>query len=153
MSSKVDAILERRLAALEAAIAGIDGGGFERRVAALEVTVAGIGHNGGPPLDEEPLDPPPPPKRKPVLLPDRLVAERYDVTVRTLERWDEKTELGFPKPVYVRRRRFRVIDKLDEWDRGNARKAVDSHNPRRALAQALPRAQRGRFTKPHTPET
>ena len=131
---------------------------FERRLAALEAAqqemataLAGIGHNGGPPLDDE-LSPAPA-KRKPVLIPDRLVAERYDVTVRTLERWDLKTELGFPKAVYVRRRRFRVIDKLDEWDRGNARKAVDSHNPRRALAQALPRAQRGRFTKPHTPET
>jgi hypothetical protein len=119
---------------------------LERRVAALEVAVATIGHNGGPPLDDE-LSPAPS-KRKPVLIPDRLVAERYDVTVRTLERWDQKTELGFPKPVYVRRRRFRVIDKLDDWDRANARKAVDSHNPRRALAQALPRAAAGRFTKP-----
>ena len=25
---------------------------------------------------------------KPGLVPDRLVAERYDITVRTLERWD-----------------------------------------------------------------
>jgi hypothetical protein len=130
---------------------------FERRLAALEAAqqemataLAGIGHNGGPPLLDDELSPAPS-KRKPLLLPDRLVAERYDVTVRTLERWDEKTELGFPKPVFIRRRRFRIIDKLDEWDRANARKV--SHNPRRALAQALPRAQRGRFTKPHTPET
>jgi hypothetical protein len=122
---------------------------LERRLAALEVAFATIGHNGGPLLDDELA--PAPSTRKPLLLADRLVAERYDVTVRTLERWDEKTELGFPKPVFIRRRRFRIIDKLDEWDRANAGKV--SHNPRRALAQALPRAQRGRFTKPHTPET
>jgi hypothetical protein len=85
---------------------------------------------------------------KPGLLPDRLVAERYDVVVRTLERWDTIPELGFPPPVYIRRRRFREIDKLDAWDRANARKAVNLHNPSRAVAQALPRAQRGRFSKP-----
>jgi hypothetical protein len=123
---------------------------LERRLAALEAAVAEIGHNGGPPLDDDEL--PPPPKCKPLLLADRLVAERYDVTVRTLERWDQKTELGFPPPVYIRRRRFRVIEKLDEWDRANARKAVDAHNPRRAAAQALPRAQRGRFSKPRNVE-
>jgi hypothetical protein len=123
---------------------------LEQRVAALEAAVAGIGHNGGPPLDADEL--PSPPKRKPLLLADRLVAERYDVTVRTLERWDQKTDLGFPKPVYIRRRRFRVMEKLDEWDRANARKVVDAHNPRRALAQALPRARRGRFSKPRNAE-
>jgi hypothetical protein len=128
-------ILERRLAALEAA---------QQEMAAA---IAGIGHNGGPPLLDDELSPAQS-KRKPILLPDRLVAERYDVTVRSLERWDQKTELGFPKPVYIRRRRFRVIDELDEWDRANARKVVDSYNPRRALAQALPRAAAGRFTKP-----
>jgi hypothetical protein len=136
--SKAAAILERRLAALEAA---------QLEMAAA---IAGIGHNGGPPLDDDEL--PSPPKRKPVLLADRLVAERYDVTVRTLERWDQKPELGFPPPVYIRRRRFRVIEKLDGWDRANARKVVGSHNPRRALAQALPRARAGRFTKPRNVE-
>ena len=32
---------------------------------------------------------------KPGLLPDRLVAERYTVCVRTLQRWDEDSDLGF----------------------------------------------------------
>jgi hypothetical protein len=125
---------------------------LERRLAALEAAIATIGHNGGPPLDDETLPPPPPPKHKPLLIADRLVAERYDVTVRTLERWDQKSELEFPPPVYIRRRRFRVIEKLDAWDRANARKVVGSHNPRRALAQALPRAGAGRFTKPRNVE-
>jgi hypothetical protein len=123
---------------------------LERRLAALEAAIATIGHNCGPPLDDE-LSPAPS-KRKPVLLADRLVAERYDVTVRTLERWDQKPELGFPPPVYIRRRRFREIENLDAWDRANARKVVGSHNPRRAVAQALPRARAGRFTKPRNVE-
>jgi hypothetical protein len=89
---------------------------------------------------------------KPGLLPDRLVAERYDCTVRTLERWDEKPELEFPPPIYIRRRRFREISKLEAWERANTRKVADSHNPRRAVAQALPRARAGRFTKPRSVE-
>jgi hypothetical protein len=110
------------------------------RLERVEAAVAEIGHNGGPPLDE-------PPERAGGLLPDRKVAERYDVAVRTLERWDAIPDLGFPPPVYIRRRRYRVIAKLDEWDRRNARKVADPHNPHRAAAQPLPRAQRGRFVK------
>jgi hypothetical protein len=112
------------------------------RLERVEAAVGKIGHNGGPPLDDEP----PAPKRSPGLLPDRLVAERYDVSVRTLERWDENLDLGFPPPVYILRRRYRDISKLDAWDRANARKVADPRN--RVAAQALPRAQRGRFSKP-----
>lgn len=85
---------------------------------------------------------------KPGLLPDRLVAERYDVVVRTLERWDATPDLGFPPPVYIRRRRFRELIALEAWERANARKVANPHNPSRAVAQALPRAGRGRFSKP-----
>jgi hypothetical protein len=84
---------------------------------------------------------------KQVLLSDRLVAERYDVTVRTLERWDEKPDLGFPPAVRIRRRRYREIDKLDAWDAANARRVANPHSSGRAVAQAPPRAQRGRFSK------
>jgi hypothetical protein len=85
------------------------------RLAALEATIATIGHNGGPPLDEE---------SKPVLIADRRVADRYDVSVRTLARWDELPELGFPPPIYIRDRRYRELAKLEQWDRHNARKAA-----------------------------
>ena len=47
------------------------------------------------------------------LIPDRLVALRYDVHVRTLARWDATPGLGFPAPIYIRRRRYREIEKLD----------------------------------------
>ena len=80
------------------------------------------------------------------LIPDRLVALRYDVHVRTLARWEATPGLGFPAPIYIRRRRYREIEKLDAWDRANARKAADPHNP--PVTQALPRVERGRFTKP-----
>ena len=113
------------------------------RLAALEAAV-GIGHNGGPPLDDDE-----PPKRKPGLLPDKQVAQRYGVSVRSLERWDKISDLNFPRPIYIRRRRYRNIAKLDAWDRDNAGRVVSPLH-RGDLAQALsrPRAQRGRFTKP-----
>jgi hypothetical protein len=106
------------------------------RLAALEAAIAGIGHNAGPPLDDEP---PPPPKHKPVLIPDREVAKRYHVVVRTLERWDLQPDLGFPLPVRINRRRYRELAALEAWDR-------------RAVAQALPRARAGRFSKPRNVE-
>jgi hypothetical protein len=84
---------------------------------------------------------------KPALIPDRLVAERYDVCVRTLERWDATPNLGFPPPIRIRRRRFREVAALDAWDRANARRVAAFPNSSQAVAQSLPRAQRGRFSK------
>jgi hypothetical protein len=75
---------------------------------------------------------------KPVLIADRRVAERYDVSVRTLARWDETAGLGFPPPVYIRDRRYRELAKLDAWDRANARKAA---------TRGKARGHAGRFTK------
>ena len=81
------------------------------------------------------------------LLPDRLVAKRYDVHVRTLARWETTPGLEFPPPIYILRRRYREIEKLDQWDRDNVRRIADAHSPHRDCAQALPRAGAGRFTK------
>ena len=93
-----------------------------QRLDALEATI-GIGHNGGPPLDDRE-------EGKPVLLSDRNTAARYDVSTRTLARWDETPGLGFPPPVYIRDRRYRELAKLEEWDRNNARKAATHTKPR-----------------------
>ena len=60
---------------------------------------------------------------KPVLLSERRAAERYDVSTRTLARWDEAPGLGFPPPVMINRRRYRDIAKLDAWDAEMSRKA------------------------------
>ena len=117
---------------------------FER-IAALEEMV-GIGHNGGPTFDQ----PPRPQLTKPDgLLPDRAVADRYGVSTRTLARWD-KSDLNSPPPIIIRGRRYRSPPALAAWDRANARRVADPHSPHRDCAQALPRAQRGRFAKPAT---
>jgi hypothetical protein len=102
------------------------------RLERIEAAVAGIGHNGGPPLPLDELPPPPKPENedKPILLSDRRVAERYDVSVRTLARWDETAGLGFPLPIYIRDRRYRALAALEAWDRSNARKAATQIKPR-----------------------
>jgi hypothetical protein len=81
------------------------------------------------------------------LLNERAAAERYAVSTRTLARWDH-ADLGFPKPIYMRGRRYRSVDALDVWDRDNAHRVANPRSPHRACAQALPRARARRFTKP-----
>lgn len=57
------------------------------------------------------------------LLSERRVAERYDVSTRTLIRWDETPGLHFPPPILINGRRYRDVGKLDAWDAAMARKA------------------------------
>jgi hypothetical protein len=61
---------------------------------------------------------------EPTLIPDRRVAQRYGVHIRTLARWDAAPNLAFPPPVYLRGRRYRELVQLDEWDRENSRRAA-----------------------------
>jgi len=51
------------------------------------------------------------------LLPDPRVALRYHVSPRTLYRWDEQPELGFPKPIRINRRKYRRVKQLEIWER------------------------------------
>ena len=48
--------------------------------------------------------------------PIRNVAERYDVHVRTIERWIEDPALRFPKPMYIRGRRYFKTAELQAWE-------------------------------------
>jgi predicted DNA-binding transcriptional regulator AlpA len=50
------------------------------------------------------------------LVPDRKVCERYGVTPMTLWRWDHDAALGFPKPVIIRKRKYRLESDLDAFD-------------------------------------
>ena len=51
------------------------------------------------------------------LIPDSEVCRRYGVVAYTLWRWDhEKPELGFPKPVRINGRKYRVEAELDKFD-------------------------------------
>jgi hypothetical protein len=48
--------------------------------------------------------------------PRRKTAERYGVSVRTIERWEDDPELDFPKSTIVNGRRYDNVDELDAWD-------------------------------------
>jgi predicted DNA-binding transcriptional regulator AlpA len=51
------------------------------------------------------------------LIPDSEVCRRYGVVAYTLWRWDhQKLELGFPKPVRINGRKYRVEAELDKFD-------------------------------------
>lgn len=56
------------------------------------------------------------------LLPARKVWERYSVTDRTLDRWVERKELGFPRPIVINKRRYWYEGPLIEWERSRAAK-------------------------------
>ena len=54
------------------------------------------------------------------LLPDRKVCERYDVVPRTIQRWDQQPELGFPPPIRINKRKYRYLSELIEFDQRQA---------------------------------
>jgi hypothetical protein len=58
--------------------------------------------------------PKPAPQR--ALIPDRLVAERYGRTTKTIARWADDPEMGFPQVIRLRNRRYRDAAALDAWD-------------------------------------
>ena len=51
------------------------------------------------------------------LVPDPEVCGRYGVSAMTLWRWDQDQNLNFPKPVRIRRRKYRDAAELDAFDR------------------------------------
>lgn len=54
-------------------------------------------------------------------LPTVEVAARYATSVRTVERWAKDPELGFPKPIYINRRKFWSLKALRSFDRKRVR--------------------------------
>jgi hypothetical protein len=65
------------------------------------------------------------------LLPDLKVAERYQVTLRTVHRWDEDPELDFPKPLWIRNRKYRRVKELERWERKRVADKAGSERNRR----------------------
>jgi len=63
-------------------------------------------------------------KKNSTYIPDRLVAERYNVCVRTLVRWSAQPDLGFPPAILINKRHYREAAALDAWERRNARAAA-----------------------------
>lgn len=66
-------------------------------------------------------------------LPTRKVCEKYNVVPRTLDRWDQRPELEFPKPEYINGRKYRDEALLDEWDRRRAALSAGGQAPRRKM--------------------
>jgi hypothetical protein len=58
------------------------------------------------------------PSRK--LVPDPEVCRRYDIHPSTLNNWDNTPDLNFPRPVRIRKRKYRVEVELDRFDRERA---------------------------------
>jgi hypothetical protein len=66
------------------------------------------------------------------LIKESKVAKRYSVDKRTLARWDEKPEMGFPPLIYINGLRYRDEGKLDEFDAARVRASMlERHNETR----------------------
>lgn len=57
------------------------------------------------------------------MLPAATVWKRYGKTDRTLDRWLKDETLGFPRPVFIRSRRYFKEAELLNWERLQASKA------------------------------
>jgi hypothetical protein len=53
-------------------------------------------------------------------LPTVQVAKRYNVVVRTIERWERDPNLSFPKPLVVNKRKYWRLEELERWERSRA---------------------------------
>jgi hypothetical protein len=50
-------------------------------------------------------------------LPARKVLDRYGIVDRTLDRWLDRPDLNFPRPVVINRRRYWAMEELRAWER------------------------------------
>lgn len=60
----------------------------------------------------------------PHYLPARLVAARYAMTIRSLDRWADDDRLDFPAPVYLGRMRFWRVADLEAWEAAQAERSA-----------------------------
>jgi hypothetical protein len=49
-------------------------------------------------------------------LPTRRVAERYNVSTRSIERWANDPNLGFPQPLVINKRKYWSEAELEQFD-------------------------------------
>jgi predicted DNA-binding transcriptional regulator AlpA len=50
-------------------------------------------------------------------LPTRKVAQRYGVSVRSIERWEADEKLAFPTPIKIHMRKYWSLNDLEKWER------------------------------------
>ena len=53
-------------------------------------------------------------------LPGPHTARRYGVSDRTIARWEQDPDLGFPQPMIVNGRKFHPVDALEAWEKTRA---------------------------------
>jgi hypothetical protein len=72
-------------------------------------------------------------------LSDVKVRERYGISVMTQWRWDQDASLGFPRPIYIRGRKYRDEAELDAFDAAQVAAAATAQgaNPRARHAAKL----------------
>ena len=58
-------------------------------------------------------------------LPGPQTARRYGVSNRTISRWEQDPNLGFPPPMIVNGHKFHPLDDLEAWEKSRA--APSSH--------------------------
>lgn len=76
-------------------------------------------------------------KRK---IPVKKVAERFGVTVRTIDRWIVDEDLGFPDPIYINKRRYVDEEQLECWERARASRSQPQPPKPAARAPKQPNA-------------
>jgi hypothetical protein len=52
-----------------------------------------------------------------VRLPTGAVAQRYQVTPRSVDRWWKNPKLGFPQPIFINERKYWSLADLEKWER------------------------------------
>jgi len=45
------------------------------------------------------------------------IAERFDVSDKTIARWERNAELGFPRATLINKRKFFRLDEVEAWER------------------------------------
>jgi predicted DNA-binding transcriptional regulator AlpA len=110
------------------------------RIRNLEAKIDMMGHNGGPSFENDDRE----------LIPDAEAAYSLGVSVRTLIRWDNRSELDFPKPVRVNGRRFRRPVEIAKWvaKRAKAERRPKPHSLDRRSKPAKRAAQPRRQASP-----
>ena len=58
------------------------------------------------------------------LMNSAAVRARYDVSGRSLDRWINDAQLGFPKPIMINSRRYWYEAELLAWERTRARRTA-----------------------------
>jgi hypothetical protein len=74
------------------------------------------------------------------LLPARLVADRYKVSDRTVDRWLDDPRLAFPRPIVINRRRYFRVAELIAWEHERAASARTQLQPAAASEREAARA-------------